>query len=295
MAEPCPRCGTERDPVEDCPECGYEPDHPGVLGAYRRAAARLIKRPSLAVPFLLPAALLFGAETVFSAAPTDTLSPGIEAAATVGALLVVITWYLEAIALTTSALARGGFPDWPSPGVHEASLTGAVVVTAPWAAVVGLVAWSPQGALGGIALLGVFVLLIAGVFATGRAVGLPVEAALGQGDGRRLLADGNRRAREMGGLGLVFLGFLLLVLPGIGFAVLQALEIVQLSAGVDAGLRAVVRWILGSWIGTALALGLGGTGDVTRTFTCPACGREATLQSGRARCSCGIEGPFYEA
>lgn len=295
MDEPCPRCGTERDPIEDCPECGYEPDHPGVLGAYRRAAASLLERPSLAVPFLLPAALLFGAETVFSAAPTDGLPPGIEAAATIAALLVVITWYLEAIALTTSALARGGFPDWPSPGVHRASLTGAVIVTAPWAAVVGLVAWSPQGALGGIALLGVFVLLIAGVFATGRAVGLPVEAALGQTDGRRLLSDGNRRAREMGGLGLVFLGFLLLVLPGIGFAVVQALEVVQLSPGVDAGLRALVRWILGSWIGTAIALGLGGTGEVTRTFTCPACGQEATLQSGRARCSCGIEGPFYEA
>lgn len=298
MPDPCPRCGADRRAVGPCPECGYEPAHPGVLGAYREALGRIRERPSLLLPFAIPAALLLGAEAVLAATPGGaTARTGGQALATVLAGLLVTTWYMEALALATAGLERGGtFPTWPSPSVHRASVAAALVVVAPWAAVVALVAWSPSGTLGGLALLAVFVLLVLAVFATGRAVGLPVEAALARDGDRGVLGAGNRRARENGGLGLVFLGFLVLALPSLALGIAEGLELVTLAPSLSMGIRGVVRWGLGAWIGVAVAVGLVGAQPTPeRSFTCPVCGADAVVEGGRARCECGLEGPYYTA
>lgn len=298
MREPCPRCGADRPALGACPSCGYQPQHPGVLGSYGEAARRLVDRPSLFVPFLVPTLVLFGTQVLlleFGQAGDPGVGGPAQAAAGLAALFLQVAWYFVAVG-TVAPSARGeaslGAPDG---SVFLASVLGAGIVVAPWSLIASILVVQPAGSLGALALLSAVLLLIAAVFVAGRAVGLPVEAALTDRRGRELVRAGNRRGRENGGLGLVFLALLifglLTLLPG----VLSGLGLIEASRWTLLSVGAVTSWLLGAWIGTAIAIGLiGEEHGIEARFTCPACGREAIVEDGRARCECGLEGPYYQ-
>lgn len=297
MREACPRCGAERPSSGTCPECGYAPEHPGVLGAYRRALGRLGQRPSLALPYLAPALVLAAVQSLLLA--TGERSTGLggapEAAAALGALFLEVAWYLAALGASVHAATSDGPLELPSGGVVRGAIAGAGLVTLPWALVATILVAQPTGALGAIGLLAAVLLLISAVFLAGRAVGLPVEAALHDPPGMALVTQGSQRARDNGGLGLVFLAMLLLATIPFVPGLLDGLDLVQIGPWTLLAAGSLISWLLGSWIGTAIAIGLVGRTEGPETvFECPACGRTVEVEGGRAACACGLEGPFYE-
>lgn len=298
MAEPCPRCGAERDPIGRCPSCGFEPEHPGVLGSYREAGGRLVRHPRLLAPFLAPTVVLFltqGALLRFGEA--GQVASGPQAVAGLIAMFLQIAWYLIALGVVTPVAVdpQEPFP-WPERSLLEASVGGAGFVTAPWVLIAAVLVFGPTGAWGALGLLASVVLAMAAVVVAGRAVGLPVEAAVSHREGRGLLRAGNRRAREMGGLGLVFLGLLALMALSLVPGIVQGLRLARPSPWLWLVLGTFATWLIGAWIGVAVALGLTGAEAGRRErFTCPRCGEEAVAERGRARCACGLEGPYCEA
>lgn len=297
MREDCPRCGAERSTAGSCPECGYAPPHPGVLGAYRRALGRLAERPSLALPYLAPAIVLAAVQSLLLV--TGERSTGLggpaEAAAALGALFLEVAWYLAALGASVRAATSDAALELPSGGVVRAAIAGAGLVTLPWVLVAAILVVQPTGALGAIGLLASVLLLIAAVFLAGRAVGLPVEAALHQLPGLAVVTQGSRRARDNGGLGLVFLAMLLLATIPFVPGLLDGLDLLEVGPWTLLSAGSLISWLLGAWIGTAIAIGLVGRSEGPETtFDCPACGRRVEVEGGRAACKCGLEGPFYE-
>lgn len=298
MRDPCPRCGAHRPPVGACPDCGYEAPHPGVLGAYKRAAGLLVDRPALLLPYLVPTAILAGVQTllVASGVPQAGGTTLAESGAVLAGLFVTVAWYLAVVGGLAPAAARSAPIGLPGGPVVRGALVGAGIVTAPWIALVGVQQFAPSGGLAAVALLASLVLLVGAVGAAGRAVGLPVEAGLHGRDGRQLVRQGNRRARENGGLGLVFLGLVLSGLLPLVPGVVLGLGLADPNRWLLGAAGAGVLWLVGAWVGTAIGVGLAGrTEGPEATFACPACGEQATVEDGRARCECGLEGPYYEA
>lgn len=218
-----------------------------------------------------------------------------EVAGGLTALFLQAGWYFATLgAIVPSVAGSAESIQAPSGPVYVGAAQAALLLVAPWALLAGILLVRPAGALGAIALLASVVLLISTVVAAGRALGIPVEAALTGARGRELFRQGNDRARENGGLGVAFLGLLVLV---VAFAV----PVLALTFGLGrsspllaVALGAISSWLIGTWIAVAAAISLGGgaTGLQT-TFTCPACGSTARAQGGMARCECGLEGPFY--
>lgn len=297
--EVCPRCGSQRPVLGPCPECGWEDPHPGVLGAYRQAAGRLRERPGLVVPFALPTLLLLGLRGLLYLGGDLGTATGsepdlIEGLAGVLVLYLGVAWYFAAVGSIVPAREDGGarVPEGP---VYVASALGAALVAAPIAGFVLLVGLVGPANLDAFGLVGSVLLLLGSLVAAGRAVGLPVEAALSNTWSGQTVRQANERGRENGGLGLVFLAFLMLV----PLAILPPLASAVLADPWGGYLQLVVTLVgltlVGAWTGLAIALGLsGGLPNVESRFTCPRCEGEAVAQGGRATCArCGLEGPFY--
>lgn len=299
MREACPRCGAERGHLAACPECGYEPEHPGVLGAYGDAARRIVQQPLLLLPFLVPALVLAGAEALllqFGGTGTSGVNAPAHALGGLVALFLPVAWYLTTVGIIVPAVQEMGGLAWPSGPTIFGGILGGLLVISPWALILSLLVIQAGGALGAMALLAIVLLLISAIFVAGRAVGIPVEAALNSRTGMSLFREGNRRGRENGGLGLVFLAVLAIGVVTFSAALLGEFVFTGLPDRLLFLMVAVVRWPLGAWIGVAFAIGLVGIAeDATRRITCPACGQQATVKGGRARCECGLEGPYYSA
>lgn len=292
----CPRC---EDPsyraTAPCPVCGYEPRHPGVLGAYREALSTLARRPALLVPYLAPVLFHVLATSLVRPAP-----PAVTGTVVAQVVLELVTlflqawWFLVALGITARVLSErrpGGLV--PTPAILRASALGALFVSGLLAAVVLLTLAAPTGGLGALALIGSVVLAIGALLVAGRVVGLPVEAALA-GPAPGWLAAGNQRAKENGGLGLVFLAFALTLAPP-AIPIALRLAGVTLSGGTIVALGAALTFPLLAWAGTAMALALDPRESRAVRFPCPRCGLEAEAVGGRARCACGLEGPYYPA
>lgn len=292
----CPRCGSQRPVLGPCPECGYEDPHPGVLGAYREALDVLRRRPGLLVPFLVPVAVLLATQGLLTTVEgTTQVATPREVAAGLTALFLQAGWYFLVLgAIVPAVRGTEGASLVPEGPVYVAAAQGALLVVAPWALLAGILLLQPAGGLGALALVASLVLLISTIVAAGRAVGLPVEAALSGAHGLALFRQGNRRARENGGLGLAFLALLALAVAFAGPAIAIRVLAGQASTVLMVALGSVTSWLVGAWAGAAMAIGLaGGSQVVQETFACPRCGGEARAQAGRARCECGLEGPYY--
>lgn len=291
--EPCPRCGSERPTLGPCPECGYEDPHPGVLGSYRQAIGEIVAEPKLLVPFLFPTLLLFGLRgLIFVGGGFGQASDLVEGLADVLTLYLGMSWYFAAIGSVTTR--PGGGPEMPAGPVYVASGIGAAFVAAPITGFVLLVGLQGPGNLGAIGLVATILLLLSSLVAAGRSIGLPVEAAISDTWSWPTLKHANERGRENGGLGLVFLAVLMLI-PLVIVPALTPLVAPEPWAGYA---QLVVSFIgltfVGAWTGLAAAIGLsGGDGGIQEEFTCPRCGKQAHAQAGRARCECGLEGPYY--
>ncbi len=290
----CPRCGEAWQALEPCPSCGYAPEHPGILGAYRQALGTLADRPGLLVGFALPVGLLLVGQVALVG-----LEPGLEvgyplvALASLAVLFLHTWWFYLVLAGTTAALHR----EDPAGQVALSSLAPSALAAGlawlPWLVVTGLLLWSPQGALGAVAQLATFILLIVALWVMGRAVGVPVVAGLGTGDPRQAVEQGNRRGRERGGLGVVVLFVCMLGLLLVVSATLVVAGVVQAPLWARRTGFAVALWLLEAWAGVAAVHALAQGQGAARTFTCPRCGETAEAQGGRAACACGLEGPFY--
>lgn len=294
--EACPRCGAERPVLGPCPECGYEDPHPGVLGAFRQAAAQLRAQPLLFFVFLIPVAVLLVTQALLTGieSPEGVTRPG-EVAAGLTALFLQAGWYFVVVgAITPRVTGDGEASLVPEGPVYVAAAQGAALVVAPWALLATILLVQPAGSLGALALVASLLLLISTVVALGRAVGLPVEAALTGASGLDVFKRGNERARENGGLGTAFLGVL-----GLGAAFVVPALALTLTIGRPSSLTMIAigsatSWLVGSWVGVAIAIGLSGGQTISRSFACPRCGEQAEAEAGRARCTgCGIEGPYY--
>lgn len=295
--DPCPRCGAQRPSLGACPECGYEDPHPGVLGSFSDAVDELRDRPRLFLPFLIPTVVLVATQALLSlveGSGTQTVRVS-EVAAGLTALFLQAGWYFVILgAIVPAVTGQRGSPEVPGGPVYVGAAQGALLVVAPWALLAAILLNQPSGALGALALLASIVLLISTVVAAGRAIGIPVEAALTGASGLDLFKRGNRRARENGGLGLAFLALMSLVVAFAGPALCIAAGLGRPSPITMLVLGSVSSWFVGTWAGLAFAIGLsGGDVGVEATFDCPACGQEARVEGGRARCECGLEGPYY--
>jgi len=295
--EACPRCGAERPVLGPCPACGYEDPHPGVLGAYRQAAARVREEPRLIVPFLLPTLWLVGLRALSYAG--GGLSGGAEATLLAGladvlVLYLGVTWYFAAVGSVVPARSEGG-PEVPEGPVYVASALGGAIVAAPIAAFVLVVGLAGPENLSAYGLVGAVLLLLGSLVAAGRAAGLPVEAALSKRWSWETFKHANERGREHGGLGLLFLAFLMLVPLVVVPALANLLAPPALAGPLQLVVTVLGLTLVGAWTGTAIAIGQAGElAGTTRTFECPRCGATARVESGRARCEgCQIEGPFY--
>lgn len=297
--EPCPRCGAERPGLGACPSCGYEDPHPGVLGAYRQALGRLREQPSLIVPFVLPTLVLVGLRALlFVGGDVGSGAEGtadvVEGLAGVLVLFLGMGWYLAAIGSVVPAREEGG-PSVPEGPVYVASAVGAALVAAPLAGFVLLVGLTGPANLDAFGLVGAVLLLLGSLVAAGRAVGAPVQAALSGDWSWATLRQASERGRENGGLGLVFLAFLMLVPLVVVPAVTSIVLSDPLAGYVQLALTVLGLVLVGAWTGLAVAIGLsGGLAGVQRRFACPYCQAEAVVEGGRGRCpECGLEGPFY--
>lgn len=295
MREACPRCGAQRPSLGACPECGYEDPHPGVLGSYRRAFGELVARPSLLVPFLAPTLLIVALRLVTFLGASNGTAQGtvLEGLAGVVVLFLGLTWYFVAAASVVPSREQGR-PEMPAGPTYVASAAAAGLVALPLLGFVLLVGLVGPASLGALGLLGSILLLFAALVLAGRAVGLPVEAALSGDWGLSTLSAGNERARERGGLGLVFLALLLLVPLALAGPIVQAVLPEPWAGAVVLAVTVLGLTVVGAWAGLAFAIGLaGGDVGVEATFECPACGETARVEGGRARCECGLEGPYY--
>lgn len=294
MRGDCPRCGSRRPTLGPCPECGYEEPHPGVLGSYRRALARLREDPRLLVPFLLPTLLLVGLRALlYVGGGVGDRGGLVEGLAGVVVFALGLGWYLAAVGSVVPGRERGG-PSVPEGPVYVASAVGAGAVAAPIAGFVLLVELQGPANVGAIGLVASVLLLLSSLVAAGRATGLPVEAALSQRWSRETLQRANRRGRENGGLGLVFLAFLMLV-PLVVLPPLARLALAPPWADLAALVVGLVGLtVVGALVGVAVAVALSGGAAVVESFACPRCGAEARAEGGRAECGeCGLEGPYY--
>lgn len=290
--EPCPRCGSQRPALGSCPACGYEDPHPGVLGAYRQALGDLVSHPSILLPFLLPTLLMLGLRALlYVGGDLGTRGDVVEGLAGVLVLYLGMSWYMAAIG-SVKDLEQG--PTMPGGPVYVASAIGAALVTAPLAGFVLLVGLQGPENVGALGLTAAILLLLGSLVAAGRAVGLPVEAAVSGSWSLPTLKRANRRGRENGGLGLVFLAFLLLVPLVVLPPILQAFVPDPWAGYGQLALSLAGLTLVGAWTGRAIAIGLlGGVGVVEEGFACPRCGAEAHVEGGRATCACGLEGPYY--
>lgn len=291
----CPRCGQTWDGFDACASCGYAPEHPGVLGAFRRASGSLTETPGLLALYLVPLLLLVGAQLALGdASGREELEDLGVALATLAALFLHAWWFLIAVATSTRWIVEEAGRWVPPPGVVAPCALAAALSLVPWALMTALVAWAPPGGLGAVAQLGVLVLLFVAIAVMGRMIGVPVEAGLGASSTRQALSGGNRRARENGGVGVVFLFLVGAGLLLVGMAIAAVAGLVTWSLGTRLAVVSLVLWGLEAWTGTAAVHALTtGTGP-ERTVTCPRCGQEASAQGGRAACpACGLEGAFY--
>ncbi|MDX1610957.1 MAG: hypothetical protein R3185_01225 [Candidatus Thermoplasmatota archaeon] len=295
MAVTCPRCQSPWEEVGPCPSCGFEPEHPGVLGSIARGAGMLARSPVLLLPYLIPVGLLLLAQRALTGPLSRAQgNPVIEGIVLVVGLTIHLWWLLVAIGTTARARLRDDAVTWPSAAMVQACALAAGLVALPLSLLALAIQAEPTGALGAVAGLGGFALLVVVVVALGRSVGVPVQTTLTPGE-RALdqVRKGNGLARENGGLGFIFL-FLLAV----GTVVfLQAVASVAgvLPAGSLASQSASLGllWLLEAMLGASVAHGLVLRSSRSTTFTCPRCGSEAVAQGGRARCTCGLAGPFY--
>jgi hypothetical protein len=264
-----------------------------VLGSYRQAWGEIVDQPSLLAPFVLPTILLFALRgLLYLGGHLSAAGRVVEGLAGVLVLYLGMSWYFAAIGSVTDRDRAG--PEVPGGPVYVASAVGAAIVAAPLAGFVLLVGLQGPQSLGAIGLLASVLLLLVSLVAAGRSLGLPVEAALSGTWSTQTLVRANDRGRENGGLGLVFLAFLLLipllVLPPVTQRVIPApwagyTQLVVSFLGLT---------FVGALSGSAAAIALWeGRAGVEETFTCPLCGEGARAQAGRASCECGLEGPYY--
>jgi predicted RNA-binding Zn-ribbon protein involved in translation (DUF1610 family) len=295
----CPRCGAERPVLGPCPECGFEDPHPGVLGAYRQAARRIREEPSLVLPFVLPTLLLLGLRGLLYVGGEVGTAPAGEPDVVEGLIGVLVlylgmSWYFAALGSLVPARQQGR-PRVPEGPVYVGSAVAAAAVAAPIAGVVLLVGIPGPENLNAFGLVGAVLLLLGSMVAAGRSVGLPVETALSGDWSWTAVKRANRRGRENGGLGLVFLAFLMLVPLVVVPALANLLAPPALAGPLQLVVTVLGLTLVGAWTGTAIAIGQAGElAGATRTFECPRCGATARVEGGRARCqSCQLEGPFY--
>lgn len=265
-----------------------------MLGAYREALGRLREHPQLLFAFLLPTLLLVGLRALlYVGGSLSGMSELVEGLAGVLVLYLGMGWYNAAIGSIVPARSKGG-PQVPEGPVYLASAIAAAMVAAPLAAFVLLVGLQGPENMGAFGLMGSVLLLLGSLVAAGRSVGLPVEASLSGTWGVRTLKRGNQRAREQGGLGLVFLAFLLLVPLVLVGPLTQTLLPGTWPAYAQLAITLLGLTFVGAWAGMAIAIALsGGAVTIVREFACPQCGATASAQQGQARCECGLEGPFY--
>ncbi len=298
MRDPCPRCGAERPSVGACPACGFQPEHPGVLASYARAVGELVEKPRAFVVFLVPVLVLLSVQALLFVVGDPVPEGGLGvpgAVAGVAGFFLQVVWYLLAVAVVVPVIREGVPLGLPSGSMVGGAVAGALVVVAPWALISAILVTQQGGAWGAMGLLSAAFLLVASLFLAGRAVGMPVEGALHERSLPGVVGAGSRRGRENGGLGLVFLAVLMFALVPLSLGVASALGGVELEPGLLVPVWGVSAWVLGAWIGAALSIGLVGEDpEAELVFTCPRCGGQAVVRSGRARCACGIEGPFYE-
>lgn len=290
----CPRCGASWTGLEPCPECGYAPEHPGVLGSFPRGARTLAKAPGLWLAYLVPVALLLLVGSVLQGPPGQATALSLGDA---GVLLTVVFlhawWFFIAVGTTTQVVVDETSPRLPSGLLVNASALAAVIVILPWLAITGGMVWAPGGALGGVVQLAVVVLLILTLLVMGRAVGIPVAAVLGAPSASQAVSEGNRRAKENGGLGFAFL-FAMAALVALFLVTLLGLtDQIPLPSWGRAGVFSVVLVGIEAWVGASLVHGLVAGDGPEHTFTCPRCGDQATAQGGRATCACGLDGPYH--
>ncbi len=295
-ADACPRCGADRFGEEACPSCGYEAAHPGVLGAFAQGARTVAKHPAVLVAFLAPVvvfALTRAAVLQFDADPASA-SPSLLVAELLAGLLQLTWFHLAVAAVTPIVLSRATRPCWPTGAASLACVAAASIQMAPIAVLAGLLLVPQEGAVGAVALLGVPILALVAFWLAGRMVAVPVEAAMTTSTTRQAVARGNRRGKENGGLGLVFLASLVLILLPLSLAVIRATAAIQLSPWTVLAVASLLTWPLGAWLGTSFVHGLAGRGEGEAiAFQCPRCGEQAIGRQGRARCACGLEGPLY--
>lgn len=298
MRDPCPRCGAARPSVGACPECGFEPEHPGVLASYARSVGILARTPRLLAVFLVPVLVLFLVQGLLFYVGGDVAREGLTLAGAVAGtsgLFLQVTWYLLAVALAVPIVVEEDASWRPTGSMVRGAMAGAGLITLPWALIAAVLVVEPEGSWGAVGLLSAVFLVVGSLFAAGRAVGMPVEGALRGGSGASVVRGGSRRGRENGGLGLVFLAVCMFALVPLSLGIASAVGVIELGAGLLMPVWGVTAWVLGSWIGVALVVGLVGKDpEAESTFECPACGREAVAKRGRARCRCGLEGAFYE-
>jgi len=265
-----------------------------VLGSYKEAFGRIVDQPSLLAPFVVPTLLVaFLRLAVFSG--VDPNAQGRQVDLAVYGLVVLflgVTWYFVAVGSIVPRSNRS-VPRMPGGSVYLASTQAALIVIAPLAAFVGLMTLQPPEQLGGLGLLAAVTLLLAALVVSGRAIGIPVEAAVRGSSGFEAVSRGNARGRERGGLGLTFLALLMLVAVSVAAQLAGTVFAPPVLGAVQVALALVGVTVVGAWVGVAAAIALaGGEHAIADAFECPRCGGTARVEGSTATCECGLEGPY---
>ncbi len=265
-----------------------------MLGSFPRGARTLARHPGLFLAYVVPVVLLLLVGSVLQGSGDQATALTLADAGVVLAVLFLHAWwYFIAVGATTEAVVHESSPGLPSgPLVSAAALAGILVIL-PWLVITVGMVWAPGGGLGGIVQLVVVVLLILSLWVMGRTVGIPVAAVLGASSPAQAAREGNRRAKENGGLGFAFLFAMGALAALLLVTLLGVADPLALPAWSRAALFSLSLFGIEAWVGASLVHGLVAGDGPQRTFTCPRCGQEATAQGGRASCPCGLEGPYH--